>query len=107
MNILSRFENDDCHLNLEGELTIYHAAEIKPEVIEALDRCGQMHIHLGSVSEIDTAGLQVLILAKQEALRAGKTLHLTDHSTAVMELIDLFGLSSYFGDPVLIKSHRS
>lgn len=107
MNILSRFESDDCHLNLEGELTIYHAAEVKPEVIEALDRCEQMHIHLGSVSEIDTAGLQVLILAKQEALRAGKALHLTDHSTAVMELIDLFGLSSYFGDPVLIKSQRS
>lgn len=107
MNIQSRFENDDCHLNLEGELTIYHAAEIKPEVFEALDRCEQMHIHLGSVSEIDTAGLQLLILAKQEALRADKALHLIDHSSSVMELIDLFGLSGYFGDPVFIKSQRS
>ena len=104
MNIQSEFDNGVCHLRMDGELSIYHAAEIKPEIFEALDRCVQMNLHLDSVSEIDTAGLQILILMKREAVRAGKPLHLIDHSPAIMELIDLLNLSGYFGDPVLIKS---
>jgi anti-sigma B factor antagonist len=99
--------NGTCQLRLEGELTIYHATEAKPKLVEALNNHAEVDLHLADVSEIDTAGLQLLIMAKLEAMTAGKTLRLVDHSPAVLEIIELFDLAGYFGDPVLIQSQAS
>lgn len=94
----------NCYASLCGELTIYHAADTKPKLLKALESSTEMELHLADVSEIDSAGLQLLVLIEQEAVRAGKTLHLSDHSPAVVEIIQLFDLAGYFGDPVLIPS---
>ncbi len=88
-------------LHLTGELTIYVAAERKPEILAVLAD-SENEINLSGVTEIDGAGLQLLILAKREAMTAGKVLRLTEHSSAVQEVLDLTGLASEFGDPVLL-----
>ena len=51
----------------------------------------------------------VLLLAKREALKANKTVRLTAHSKAVTELLDLYNMGSYFGDPMVIpaKEHAA
>lgn len=100
-------EQGICHTFLDGELSIYHAANIMPALLEALERGTEMELHLGAVSEIDTAGLQILVLLKNEAERKGKPLRLSDHSLAVLDLLQLFDLTGYFGDPVLIQSTLS
>lgn len=105
MDIQHNLDEGSCNVCLEGELTIYHVAELKSELLDMLDRCTQMNIHLDKISEIDTAGLQLLMLVKQESSRAQKHVFLIDHSPPVLELIDLFGLTAFFGDPVFIKSH--
>lgn len=108
MDIHSRFdEKGNCHAFLSGELSIYHAAEMKIKLLETLGHSAEMELHLGDVSEIDTAGLQLLLLLEQEALRLGKLLRLNDHSPAVVDIIQLFDLVGYFGDPVLIQSKTS
>ena len=108
MNIKSEFNSrGNCHAFLSGEFSIYHAAEIKPKLLDALDRSTEMELHLAEVSEIDSAGLQILLLLEKEALRTGKQLRLTAHSVAVVEIIQLFDLAGYFGDPVLIQSKKS
>jgi len=53
---------------------------------------------------MDSAGFQVLLLSKREALKAGKAMHLTAHSKAVTELLDLYNMASYFGDPMVIPA---
>ncbi|WP_409525201.1 STAS domain-containing protein [Nitrincola sp. MINF-07-Sa-05] len=108
MELQSQFdEKETCHAFLSGELNIYHAADMKPKLLAALERCTEMELHLADVSEIDTAGLQLLVLIEQEAARTGKPLRLNDHSPAVVDIIQLFDLAGYFGDPVLIQSKTS
>lgn len=104
MEIHEERSNGTCRLRLAGELTIYHSAAIKPRLVDALRNHAEVDINLASVSEIDTAGLQLLIMAKLEALAASKVLRLTDHSPAVLEIMELFDLAGYFGDPVLLQS---
>ncbi|MDO9189441.1 MAG: STAS domain-containing protein, partial [Sulfurimicrobium sp.] len=60
-------ENASCHLRLEGELTIYTAMDMKQRLLEPLSTCRQVDVDLSQVSELDSAGLQLMILAKREA----------------------------------------
>jgi anti-anti-sigma factor len=107
MNVtLTARENKPCNFVLAGELTIYTAQELKGQLLAPFDQCADLEIDLAGVSEIDSAGLQLLILLKQESLARGKTLRLTGHSPPVLEILDLCKLESFFGDPVLIWSQE-
>ncbi len=91
-------------LEIEGDLTIYAAADLKEKLLAALAEETEIEVNLARVGEVDTAGVQLLILAKREAARLGKELHLTGHSPAVLEALDLIYLGGFFGDPVVIES---
>ena len=106
MEMHSNLMKGVCRTQLSGELTINHALELKPKLLHDLERCTEMQLHLGGVSEVDTAGLQLLVLLKREAQRHNKTLRLIDHSPAVVEFLDLFDLAGHFGDPILISSQQ-
>jgi len=87
-------------LAMEGDMTIYNATEQKHRLMASLDSCQELELDLGQVSEIDTAGFQLLILAKREALRHQKVLRIVAHSTPVSDLLDFYNKVAYFGDPV-------
>lgn len=99
--------SDLCHLRPEGEMTIYTADELKGRLVAALGQCKELEIDLSQVSEMDTAGLQLLVLAKREAAAKNKTLRLIFHSPAVVETLDLCNMSRAFGDPIVIQSHAA
>jgi anti-anti-sigma factor len=86
-------------LRIEGELTIFRAAELKP-VLLAEDAPDV--IDLSGVTELDTAGLQLLMLAKKTALARGHELRLVGHSPAVLEVFELLGVAAYFSDPLVM-----
>lgn len=90
---------------LEGEMTIYRAAELKEVLQPHIDHASVIEIDLSKVSEIDAAGLQLLIAAKLEALIRDKQLHFVGHSKPVLELLDLCDLGGFFGDQVVIFPH--
>lgn len=94
-------------LSIAGELTIFTAAANKTRLIEAIcdGSDAELEVDLADVTEIDTAGLQLMVLAKREAAALGRTLRFSGHSTAVLDIIDLTGLAGFFGDPVLIRSN--
>jgi anti-sigma B factor antagonist len=94
-------------LHLQGELTIYTVAEQKTRLLDALARGDGLDINLSNVTEIDSAGLQLLILAKREATSAGKRLRLCEHSPAASELIELYNLAGWFGDPLVIPARQA
>lgn len=89
---------------ITGELTIYTAAASKSELLAGFEACTRLETDLSAVTEIDAAGLQLLLLLKREAGAAGKTLSLIAHSQAVLKLFDLTQLAAYFGDPLLIPA---
>lgn len=67
----------------------------------------EREINLSEVSEMDSAGLQILILAKREAERHGTSLRLNGHSRAVLDVLDMCNLASYFGDPVVLSGNEN
>jgi len=84
-------------LRIEGELTIFRAAELKPLLLaDPLP----LVIDLSGVTDIDTAGVQLLMLAKNTALAQQRELRLVAHSPAVMDVFELLNLAEYFGDPL-------
>lgn len=97
-------KGDGCAVRIEGEMTIYTAADLKPALLAPLADCRELELDLARVAEIDTAGLQLLALAKLEAARAGGDLRLINHSDAVRDVLDLCGMVGFFGDPVVIPS---
>ena len=92
-------------LAVSGALTIYDAVPAKALLLEALGKSGELEIDLSGVDEMDSAGVQLLILVKREAVRAGKHVRLSQHSAASLEALDRYNLASYFGDPVVLSPH--
>ena len=88
-------------LRIEGEFTVFRAAELKPVL---LGTPPPHEIDLSGVTEIDTAGVQMLMLAKRSALAQDRELRLVGHSPAVIEVFELLNVAAYFGDPLLMDS---
>jgi anti-anti-sigma factor len=90
-------------LRIDGELTIFRAAELKPLLLsDPLPSA----IDLSGVTELDTAGVQLLMLAKNTAQAQQRELRLVGHSQAVQEVLALLnlssGLSTGLGDGVAV-----
>jgi anti-anti-sigma factor len=96
--------DDVNRIALDGELTIYRAADLKALVLDALRKTRVLEIDLSGVTELDTAGLQVLMLAKQTAAADQRELRLLQHSPAVVEIFEMLDLVAFFGDAVLIHA---
>lgn len=89
-------------LRIEGEMTIYRADELKQSLLAAIRQAHVLEIDLSAVSEIDTAGVQLLMLASKVAQAQGNAVRLVDHSAAVVEAFELLNLAAGFGDPIVI-----
>ena len=87
-------------LRIDGEMTIYRAAELKPVLLEALKPSADMDIDLSGVTEFDSAGVQLLMLAQREARAMQGELRLVAPSAAVREVFDLLDLAAAFGASV-------
>lgn len=101
------FRTDAPALAIAGEFTIFTAAALKQTLLDAIagSDSPDIDIDLSDVSEIDSAGLQLMVMAKREAAASGKNVRFVGHSAPVLDLIDLCDLSGFFGDPVLIRSN--
>jgi anti-anti-sigma factor len=87
---------------IAGELTIYTAATEKQNLQAFLEVGDELELNLAQVSEMDSAGLQVLIVLKQEAARRNKTLRYTMHSKAVLDVLEMTNMMTSFGDQVVM-----
>jgi len=93
-------------LALSEDMTIYNALGLKQQLVGALKKHKAIELDLSQVGRIDTAGLQLLIFAKREALRLNKEMRIVAHSQAVQETIDFCNLAADFGDPVIIPARE-
>jgi len=95
-------------LTVDGDLTIYNAAEIKQHLIDGVRAESVLELDLSHVGEIDTAGLQLLALAKRESRKHEHQMRIVGHSPAVREVIEFLNMVAFFGDPLVIPaSERS
>lgn len=89
---------------IEGAMTIYESASGKALLLEALEAHPEIVFDISGVTEMDSAGLQLLVMIKREAHARGKSVRLEAHSPAVLEVLDCYRLAAYFGDAVVIPS---
>ena len=87
-------------------MTIYEAAADKRVLLDAVAKSNETEIDLSSVREMDTAGLQLLILAKRESLKEGRVMRLTGHSPVSLDVLQRYNLAAYFGDPAAISTQQ-
>lgn len=104
MPIISDTHAGIAHLRIEGEMTIYTAAELATQLLPFLAPPSELEIDLSEVTEIDSSGVQLLMLAKRETQKSGSPLRLIGHSQAVLDTFELCDLSAYFGDPLLLSA---
>lgn len=97
-------KTEDCTMCIAGELTIFRAAELMPQLLASPP---PQELDLSGVTEIDTAGLQLLMLAKKRAQLEQRPLHLVAHSAAVTDVFELLNVAAYFGDPLVVPPRAS
>ena len=90
------------HIGIKGELDIFTAGAQRQLLLDAIDAGSEVEVDLSEVSEMDSAGLQLLLAAKKTAQQGGYPLHLVMHSHAVLDALELCQLATFFGDPTLI-----
>ena len=91
---------------LSGALDIRHAAAAKRALLEAIAGHPRVELVLSGLVALDAAGIQLLILCRQEARRHGQELVLGAHGAAVAEQLKLFNLAALFGDrPISSDGH--
>jgi anti-anti-sigma factor len=102
-------ENDPKVIRIEirGELSIFTAAVLRQQLLDALDGETDVEVDLSAVSEMDSAGMQLMVAAKREAGTRNKSLRFTGHSPAVFDILELCDLSGHLGDPLLIQSRSN
>jgi anti-anti-sigma factor len=76
-------------LFIEGDLTIRRVQEMKDLILARLAQSQALEVDLAGVTEIDTAGVQLLLMARRAAQASKKELRLVAHSPAVSALFDL------------------
>lgn len=102
-----RIEEDKqcCRVYIEGEMTIYNAAALHSGLLPVFSRTRDLEINLSGVTEMDSAGVQLLILAKHECDRQQHALTMVNHSSSVRDVFELMGLHALFNDQVVLSAH--
>ena len=97
-------EKSVTRIDIVGDLNIFNAAEQRQRLLEAIDACDAVEVDLSLVSDIDSAGLQLMLAAKREAGLRNKELAFSGHSVAVCAVLALCGLSQHLGEALPIGS---
>ncbi|MFC1602264.1 lipid asymmetry maintenance protein MlaB [Pseudomonadota bacterium] len=82
-----------CRLAIEGDMTIYTAQELKDELIKYLGKPWNLHIDLTDITELDTSGAQLLLLARHETDHMEKAFEVTQPSGAAAEALATLNIS--------------
>lgn len=86
--------------SIEGKVTSSMVAELKEAILPVISRSDEIQIDLSTISEIDFAGLLLMVDAKLTAIKRGKALHFIGHSKPVIEILEISGLRGFFDAPI-------
>jgi anti-anti-sigma factor len=87
-------------MSIEGDMTVYTAAAVAKQVLVGLtERAATRLLDLSKVSEIDAAGLQILLVARRHAMALGRELQIVAPSPAVGDVLELLQLTALVSSP--------
>jgi anti-anti-sigma factor len=92
MAVDATFEGGRLQLRFSGDLTIYQAQEDHAALRAVMAGAEPVFVDLSSVTEIDSAGVQILLALREQARRQGREFSLGPCSPAVINVFRLFRL---------------
>ena len=101
MPIESVTDQGICRVSITDEMTIYTAAEYRKTLLAQFEDHDEMEVSLQAVNDLDSAGVQIMLMLNMEARRQHKSLRFVHHSPQVIEVLELLNLVSFFGDPIV------
>ena len=90
---------DAAAVRVDQDMTIYTAATMKEQLLTSLKNGSGVTLDLSGVPEIDTAGIQLLLLTAREAERTGGRMTIDAMSPAVGDTLRLLNLGPKLGVP--------
>ena len=90
-------------LSIHGPMTFPRAIELREALLSALSqRPSPVELDLSSVTELDSAGIQVLLLVKRTAKARNKEVLLVGQNLLVSSTLELLRLDDYLGLPAFM-----
>ena len=100
----TRIESISGGIRVTGEMTVYTAGQIKEPLLDAIaEVLADVQLDLSGVSELDTAGVQLLLLIHRAALVSGRNLRLGAESAIVRDVLTLCGAIGLLTDGPAMK----
>lgn len=97
MNISRKKSKDTTTLVFEGDLTIYYVTQIKDELFADYEKLAdKIAFDLAAVSEIDTAGVQLLLFAKKFFTSVHRSVFITKSNESVESVLSALDVNSQF-----------
>jgi anti-sigma B factor antagonist len=97
MNISRKKSKDTTTLVFEGDLTIYYVTQIKDEIFADYEKLAdKIALDLGAVSEIDTAGVQLLLFAKKFFSTVHRSIFISKSNESVDTVLTVLDVNSHF-----------
>jgi anti-sigma B factor antagonist len=97
MKIERKKNKDTSTFTLEGELTIYNVTQAKQEIFSDHEKLPEkIAVDLHQVTEIDTAGVQLLLFAKHFFAKANKSLFISKSNESVDAVLNVLNVNSQF-----------
>lgn len=93
MDVSRKHNKSSTTLRLSGECTIYHAATAKELLLadsKGFDKT--VKLDLEQISELDTAGVQLLLMLQKSVQQAGGSLQLQASNATVDQVLRIFHL---------------
>lgn len=81
--------------SIEGKMTDAMVGELGEAIRPAIAAAEKIEIDLSQVSEIDFAGLRLMVDAKLDALGMNKRLCFIGHSKPVVEIAESYGMRDF------------
>lgn len=90
-------DNGVFQFSIEGKMTSCMIDELQEAILPVIGRSREIEIDLSQVSEIDLAGLRLMVDAKLEAISLNRTLRFTGHSKPVADIMGMCNLGGFLG----------
>jgi anti-sigma B factor antagonist len=88
----------DGRLRVAGDMTIYFAAVMKEQLLSGMQGSeAELLVDLSQTTELDTCGVQMLLMMQRMAAAEGRRLTLIEPSAAVRSVLALCGLEALCG----------
>lgn len=98
MKIIVTKSENQLRLRLAGELCISQAQTAWDRFLQVAEAGSDLTVDFASLTEIDTAGIQLVLALRQEMVREDRKLHLVNPSPEVAEAFAFLGRGDLFRD---------